>query len=297
MNLSIIIPVYNVEKYLSDCLASVLPQMRGKDELILVDDCSPDKSGDFCDRIAAQYPCVKVIHHEANLGLSEARNSGLRIATGDYITFIDSDDFIAPDTLTYNRAIISANPHIDVLEYPVEVDHGASSVYTYRPGNNDEETYSDWLRRKGYRHSYAWNKIYRRTLWQGIEFPPHKYVEDLYTIPYVMERAHSIYASTEGKYYYCKRKQSICSTPTLQFYEDHLDASVRLFLHLQQSGLLTRTQLDILYCETNNPQIVYRRKGGTLQLLPAYKPAFRSVFAHGMNLKTRIKMLYLLLTR
>ncbi|HEL7541574.1 TPA: glycosyltransferase, partial [Enterococcus faecalis] len=94
--ISIIVPVYNVEKYLEKCVRSILAQTFTDFELILVDDGSPDSSGAMCDQFAEQDERVKVIHKE-NGGLSDARNAGIEIATGEYLGFVDSDDYIADD--------------------------------------------------------------------------------------------------------------------------------------------------------------------------------------------------------
>ena len=91
--ISVIIPVYKTEKYLVRCLESVINQTYKNVEIILVDDGSPDKSPELCDNLAKKYQSIKVIHKE-NGGLSSSRNAGLDIASGDYISFIDSDDYI-----------------------------------------------------------------------------------------------------------------------------------------------------------------------------------------------------------
>lgn len=94
--LSIIVPVYNVEKYISECMDSLLKQTYSNIEIILIDDGSKDKSGDICDYYARKNSCIKVIHKK-NAGVSAARNDGLQVARGEYISFVDSDDVIADD--------------------------------------------------------------------------------------------------------------------------------------------------------------------------------------------------------
>lgn len=96
--LSIVVPVYNVEAFLPECIDSVLPQMTDDCELILVDDGSKDSSGAFCDKCASEHDNVFTVHKE-NGGLSSARNAGMVVANGEYVTFIDSDDKIFPDTI------------------------------------------------------------------------------------------------------------------------------------------------------------------------------------------------------
>ena len=92
--ISVVMPVYNVEKHLKTAINSVLEQRFQDFELILVDDCSPDKCPSLCDEYALKYDKISVIHHEKNKGLSEARNTGLEVANGEYIWFMDSDDYV-----------------------------------------------------------------------------------------------------------------------------------------------------------------------------------------------------------
>ena len=97
--ISIIVPVYNVEKYINDCVDSVINQSYQNWEMILVDDGSPDRCPEYCDKYATLDSRIKVIHQE-NKGLSEARNVGMRMATGEYLYFLDSDDFLVENSLS-----------------------------------------------------------------------------------------------------------------------------------------------------------------------------------------------------
>ena len=103
---SVVVPIYKVEKYLRRCIDSILAQTYKNIEVILVDDESPDKCGLICDEYAKKYPFVKVIHQK-NMGLSGARNSGTKVAGGDYVTFVDSDDFVTPDYVEYLLSLIT----------------------------------------------------------------------------------------------------------------------------------------------------------------------------------------------
>ena len=119
--ISIIVPVYNVEKYLKKCVSSVLEQTFSDFELILVDDKSPDSSGLLCDTLSKKDTRIRVIHREQNGGLSAARNSGIEVMRGEYVLFLDSDDFLHREALSsvYN-AIIENNADIAVMS-PVSV--------------------------------------------------------------------------------------------------------------------------------------------------------------------------------
>ena len=118
MKLSIIVPVYNVEKTLKRCVDSILRQRLDNYELLLIDDGSPDNSGAMADEMADN-DRIKV-YHKANGGLSDARNYGLERATGDYVTFVDSDDEIAQNTFPKLVKILHTHPEYDLLEYSVK---------------------------------------------------------------------------------------------------------------------------------------------------------------------------------
>lgn len=267
MTLSIIIPVYKVEKYLDYCLTSICRQPLDSCEILLIDDCSPDRSGMLCDEWAQRDARIRVVHHPDNRGLSAARNSGLEQASGEYITFIDSDDYIAPDTLACNLDLLRRHDEADVVEYPVCVYHGTRQAYRYRPGDNRTESFTRWVQRKGYVHSYAWNKIYRRSLWQHHRFPEGRLFEDNFTIPYVLRDARSIVCSNHGLYYYCGHKGSISSTLTLNRGKDLLESTLNLYNQLNRDRLLSETDGDEIYLTLCNHQIVYLQLGGK-QLIP-----------------------------
>lgn len=270
MTLSIIIPVYKVEKYLDFCLKTICRQHIDDCEILLVDDCSPDRSGDICDKWAERDARIRVIHCPKNGGLSAARNIGLDIATGEYVTFIDSDDYIASDTLENNMALLQAHDEADVVEYPVCVYHGTERSYRYRPGNYQTEDFIGWIKRKGYLHCYAWNKIYRRSLWQGHRFPEGKLFEDIYTVPHVLREARKILCSNDGMYYYCCRRNSISNTLTIKSEKEILQANIQLFNLLSPYKELNEKERDELYLNLCNNQIVYLQLGGA-HIIPRRK--------------------------
>ena len=125
MKLSVIIPVYRVESTLERCVKSIVGQSYRDLEIILVDDGSPDRCPQMCDDWAARDSRIRVIHKQ-NGGLSDARNAAIERATGDYLTFVDSDDFIAKDTYAPLMDILLEHNDIDMLEYPVFWHYGST---------------------------------------------------------------------------------------------------------------------------------------------------------------------------
>ena len=160
MKLSVIIPVYRADATLKRCVESVLSQDCESMEVILVDDGSPDDCPRQCDDWAQRDARIKTIH-KTNGGLSDARNAGLEIATGDYLTFVDADDYLAPNTYQQLMKQLCESPETDLLEYPAYIRYGASDQHrlTFR-----RQTFSDatkyWYATQAYEHCYACNKLY-----------------------------------------------------------------------------------------------------------------------------------------
>ena len=213
MKLSIIIPVYRVETTLNRCVESVVAQDFDDFELILVDDGSTDNCPQMCDDWAVKDQRIKVIH-KTNGGLSDARNAGIDIAQGDYLTFIDSDDYIAAHTLAPLMQKLSDRPDIDILEYPVFVFYGSSKQH--KLAFDGDTTYHDmddyWYKGQAYQHSYAWNKIYRAGLFQEVRFPKGILFEDMHTLPRLLKEVKTVMTTGLGLYYYCMNDSGITAT-------------------------------------------------------------------------------------
>lgn len=183
-----IIPVYNVEDYLDRCLLSVLGQSRPFDEVILVDDGSTDYSGDLCEKYAAEFSCVEVIHQK-NGGLSAARNTGIAAATGQYLSFVDSDDWVTLDHLeTLLRVALSSDADIVVGQHLRAKDLEEFEARLGSLGGNPGEfaLYSQdefmriFMRFEGNRTvHYAWGKLYRRDTIELDHFPVGMLNEDV----------------------------------------------------------------------------------------------------------------------
>lgn len=214
MKLSVIVPVYNVVSFLPDCLQSLRRQDVDDMEVILVDDGSTDGSGKLCDDAAAADSRFRVIH-QRNMGLSAARNTGLDHASGEYITFVDSDDRLGSNSLKGNLILFNANPSPDMVEYPVRVNEGSPQEYLLSfddatiTSDNRNSVFADWIQRRGYEHCYAWNKIYRASLWASRRFPVGQVFEDTAVMPGIIRQCKTVRYSSRGCYHYMSRPSSI----------------------------------------------------------------------------------------
>lgn len=221
--LSIITPVYNVESYLDRCVQSILLQSYQNIELILIDDGSTDKSSVICEKWAQEDARVIVIHKE-NGGVSSARNSGLEIVKGDYITFVDPDDFIATETYSANMDYLQAHDDIDIIQFPYcnyvdgEVgDYHKPSVQIFK----DRRTiFASWW--SGTPLEYViWNKIYKRYIWNGVRFAIGRTSEDTCLVADFVKRAKTVCISEWGLYYYQRSRKD--SYTYVYDFKKHLD--------------------------------------------------------------------------
>ena len=280
MKLSIIIPIYNVEDTLRRCLKSVLGQMDDRMEVIIVDDGSTDTSGQITEQMTAGRTDCRLIC-QANKGLSAARNAGIEAATGEYITFTDSDDFVARGTYTALLAVLEEHPAYDILEYPVMEHYG-------HPTKQHLLTFPDavvgsirdyWLC-GGHLHTYACNKLYRRELFADIHFPEGKAFEDAYTYPFLLQRAKVVATTSVGRYYYCHNDRGITAQAGGKELTDLLEAHLT---HLHLWGRLTRDYYQALL---NIQMDVYEatHAAPVLPVLP-YKGTLKLFVLHLIGLK------------
>lgn len=271
MKLSIIIPIYNVEDTLRRCLGSVLGQMDDRMEVIIVDDGSTDTSRQIAEQMTAGRTDCRLIR-QANKGLSAARNAGIEAATGEYITFTDSDDFVAKGTYTALLAVLEEHPAYDILEYPVMEHYG-------HPTKQHLLTFPDavvgsirdyWLC-GGHLHTYACNKLYRRELFADIRFPEGKAFEDAYTYPLLLQRAKVVATTSVGRYYYCHNDRGITAQAGGKELTDLLEAHLK---HLKLWDELTpeyyqallNIQMDVYEATHAAPLLPVLPYKGTLKL-------------------------------
>jgi glycosyltransferase involved in cell wall biosynthesis len=209
--ISIVIPVYNVEDYIERCLDSVINQTYRNVEIILIDDGSTDNSGKICDEYAELDNRITVIHKE-NGGLSDARNVGIRASTGDYIGFVDSDDYIKTDMyeVLYNNLKIH-NADIAECGYSVcnNKQNNINIIDSCKVTQFDSFNALKELILSRQLKTIAWNKLYRKTVIENNFFPVNKFNEDVSWTYKVFSIAEKIIRIDYSGYFYCYRKNSI----------------------------------------------------------------------------------------
>lgn len=214
--LSIIIPIYNAEKYLSRCITSIQSNTFSDWELILVDDGSTDNSGDICDTFSKKDGRIKAIHQQ-NSGQSKARNNGMSQAHGQYITFVDADDEISKDVFSLNISYMENHLDVDFLQYPTiwncntsESRKDTTQSMTIRVF---EDIFVSYYNNSPLNFS-VWNKIFRHKTIKGINFVSGRLYEDKLFLLEVIRKSKMVYLSQDGEYYYYKYPESSINRPT-----------------------------------------------------------------------------------
>ena len=200
--LTIIIPVYNVEETLCRCVVSIIRQELPSCEVLLIDDGSTDDSGNMADVYAEKEKYI-FSYHKKNGGLSDARNYGLALAKGKYVTFVDSDDEVDQKTYVSLLNILLKHPEYDILEFPVLQNPGRTDETLFNPENNIFHNPLDWLSYRGTEHCWVCNKIYKKYLFGGNTlFQKGKKYEDILILPHILNKTHIIATTDKGRYIY-----------------------------------------------------------------------------------------------
>lgn len=211
--ISIIVPVYRVESYLSRCVDSLLAQTYTDLEIILIDDGSPDNSSVICDEYARQDARIRVIHQE-NAGLSAARNVGMRIASGEYIGFVDSDDYVAPQM--YEKLLLAIERHhSDIAMCGCRIVSEDGSFIGSDKFEEMTEYHSNEIITKFILplKTASWNKLYRASSIKGVEFPYGRiHGEDLVFIMSALTTETTLTTTSYLGYNYIKRDNSITTS-------------------------------------------------------------------------------------
>ena len=219
---SIIVPIYKVEKYLDECVQSIIKQSYRNLEIILVDDGSPDNCPSMCDEYAEQDSRIVVVHKE-NGGLSSARNAGIDIARGEYLLFVDSDDYISPIMVeTLLDAITETNAKIAVSRISEDAEKlcldCGQKTEVLRP-----DQVMKYILTEQVITTSASGKLYRKELFEGIRYPNGKIYEDLGTTYKLIDRCEKVAFMDSSFYYYRSNPESITqasfSTKQLDYYD------------------------------------------------------------------------------
>ncbi|MGN0486471.1 MAG: glycosyltransferase family 2 protein [Acutalibacteraceae bacterium] len=212
--ISVIVPVYNVENYLRECVESILAQHYGNLEIIMVDDGSTDTSGAICDEYAQSDNRVQVIHQE-NGGLSRARNTGLRACKGEYLLFVDSDDWLECDTVSVLYRLISKHGSQLAIGGYQRVEDGSYRILRKYPGEREGESLltkqqamADFFRNG----CAAWARLYRREIHDGLYFPDGEINEDEAIVLQILERCETVAVTDQIIYNYRCRPESITTS-------------------------------------------------------------------------------------
>ena len=258
---SVIVPIFKVEQFLTRCIESILSQTYQNTEIILVDDGSPDQCPEICDTYARMDSRIQVIHKE-NGGLSDARNAGIEKAKGDYLCFVDSDDYIEPTMLEQMVAEAKKNGVKLVIANFKAVDENGYQVFESEqsPIHNGvftaEELLPKLYQKLGWYYIVAWNKLYHRSLFDKIRFPVGKIHEDEYIVAQMMWKARKIVCIDSEEYIYIyQRKGSIMNSRQVQSQCDWLGALYQRFEFCKKEVALSTFTAEtraVYFRELNN---------------------------------------------
>lgn len=230
--ISVIVPVYNVEKYLERCLNSIMEQSYEKLQMILIDDGSADLSGSICDNYKEGDTRIEVIH-KTNGGLSSARNAGLDAAVGDYIAFVDSDDWIEPEMLeTMLKDMVQFDADMVVTGY-VKTENGCI-VEQIRLGSGLMDGSSALKGLLTSMDAHVWNRLYKKSLFNDVRFMEGRNYEDVEIMHKLLLKCRRVYYEDTHFYYYEQRFNAITRTASIKNYQDWFTSSLERIKYLRQ---------------------------------------------------------------
>lgn len=270
MLLSVIIPVYNVAYTLERCVQSVLAQNLSDMEIILVDDGSTDGSSALCDTYVNKKNITVI--HQNNAGLSAARNTGLTVAKGRYVTFVDSDDYLDAGLYASLMKVLQADDDIDLLEYSFVRDDGKSVETHILHDKCYQDVWRYWFEAKAYLHGFACNKVFKQTLFNTIQFPVGRKFEDVFVLPQLLGKVRCVRTTPIGFYQYTYNKNGITALAQGSEWKDLLQAHLNV---LENTSLQACEGFDAYYAHVLNVQLhTYELTGDTndiqLPKLPFY---------------------------
>ena len=288
---SVIVPVYNAEKYLKTCLDSLKNQSLQDIEIILVDDGSTDQSSIICDEYSKEDPRFRVIH-QPNEGVAVARNVGVSAVTSPYVAFVDSDDYVDRDfcLASYNAAAENGADLVRFGHYRVNLDGSKSVHYPTMTGVVDgNEALADYVSSKC--EDYLCVMMFKASLFENVTFPPSYYYEDIGTTYQLVMKAKKVVHLHQPLYYYCAHEGSITNTHdvkhrhdfrdmTLKQYSDLLPFFVRNLQNYRYVGVLEYALIYCMYFGRKNDDTRYKSARfliNELSDLNRYLPAKRKI--------------------
>ncbi len=238
--ISVIVPVYQVEEFLARCVDSLLRQTYRNIEVILVDDGSPDRCGEICDQYARRDPRIRVIHKD-NGGLSDARNAGIGSAKGDFISFVDSDDWVHDEYIErLYRLLKSRDADIAICDFirtsaeNINTDLSEEVIYEY----SNIDALQQYIDKFHVQMVVAWGKLYKKRLFDDVSFPIGRIHEDEFTTHKVLFKARKIVFTTLKLLCYRQREDSIMGAKfKLKNRLDALDALLERSAFFESIGL------------------------------------------------------------
>ena len=252
--ISIIIPIYNAEKYLDQCVESIINQTYKELEIILIEDGSPDNSGLICDKWRKKDARIKVFHVD-NGGSAKARNIGLCHATGKYVGFVDADDFLMPnmyETL-YGLAINSGAEIIECGYYRVKSDaiynnmnylEEKKTIYTFNTTEALLENVRDTMVQQ-----VVWNKLYLKKIIGNIFFTEGKYIDDEFWTYKIIGSAKKIVSTSEKLYFYRQQESSVMHQNFSLRHMDTLDAKLQRlkYLEIEYPSIVSEAKYNLYF--------------------------------------------------
>lgn len=296
--LSVIIPVYKVEKYLRRCLDSIVNQTYKNLEIILVDDGSPDNSGKICDEYAQKDKRIKVIHQK-NKGLSGARNTGTEIARGEYVAYVDSDDWL--DINMYEELILKLQQYqLDMVRCAAYASDGDVNELIAPKKCYKNKIFCDNEIMNRYFDEFlckiVWNAVYKKDIVKGIVSPERCHSQDNYVSGMYLFRSKRMMIIDKPLYYYRKNPESITNSGNRRAI-DICICTNQLIHDLKKAGLADVKILKLLNKKLARELFHFIRGGiTTYKLTNIQKDMFNYIY-YNLDLRRKVELKYLLVTR
>ena len=251
--ISIVVPVYNTDLYLEKCISSITNQTYKRLQILLIDDGSTDQSGKICDILAEKDDRIKVIH-KSNGGLSDARNCGIENSDGEYLAFIDSDDYIAPNYIERLYEVIrERKAEIAICGLYIVEENQKNKPIKQRDGDYNGREIQWKLYAKGAMfYTITWNKMYLKSLFQNIRFPKGRIHEDYATTYKLFWNASKISVIEDCLYYYVMRQGSITHNAELEekscrHYIIFMEERIHFYDQCEEYALKARAKKNLFY--------------------------------------------------